>query len=439
MMENIDLFGAAQESDLTGKPLAVRMRPCHLDEIFGQEKIIGPGTYLRAMIEKDMVPSLLLYGPSGTGKTTLAHVIAEMTKGRFVTLNAAAAGIGDVRAVIEDAKKAKRLYERRTILFLDEIHRFNKGQQDVLLPYVEDSTIILVGATTENPFFEVNRPLLSRLRIIQMAPLSETAVVQILRRALTDTEKGLGYLELQADDAVLRDIAMYADKDGRMALNILEQTAAMVSTGAVLTPELLEQVTGKRVHTYDKKGNAHYDTISAFIKSMRGSDPDAALHYMARMIEAGEQPSFIARRVVICAAEDVGLADPQALVLANAAAQAVQFVGWPEGRIPLAEAVVYIACAPKSNRAYAAIDKALADVRRGRYGTVPAHLKDAHYSGAAELGAGKGYQYPHAFESGWVDQQYLPDELVGTVYYEPSGHGRETEMAEQWKKRRSKT
>lgn len=437
-MENIDLFDASTEESNKGKPLAIRMRPCHLDEIFGQDHIIGQGTFLRSMIEQDKVPSLLLYGPSGTGKTTLAHVIAMMTKGRFVTLNAATAGIAEVRTVIEEAKKAKRRYDRQTILFLDEIHRFNKSQQDVLLPYVEDNTIVLVGATTENPFFEVNRPLLSRLRVMQMNPLSVVAVQQILRRALQDKENGLGYMELQASDDLLAHIALYADKDGRMALNLLEQLSAMTSTGATLTDDLLEKVTGRRIHTYDKKGNSHYDTISAFIKSMRGSDPDAALHYMARMIEAGEQPSFIARRVVICAAEDVGLADPQALVIANAAAQAVQFVGWPEGRIPLAEAVIYICCAPKSNRAYVAIDAALQDVRQGKYGAIPPYLRDAHYSGAAALGAGKGYQYPHNAPSGWVDQVYLPKNLEGVTYYEPSKHGREKELAKQWNERRGK-
>ncbi len=435
-MNEDDLFSLAGAQQPAFEPLAVRMRPCKLDDIYGQDDVVGPGTFLRAMIEKDTIPSLLLYGPSGVGKTTLAHVIACETDSRFVRLNAVTAGTAELRKVIQEAKEAVHLYQRRTILFIDEIHRFNKAQQDVLLPYVEDGTVVLIGATTENPYFEVNRPLLSRLRVVSLMPLAETAIAAVLKRALQDEQKGLGRFRITASEDVLGTIARLADGDARVGLNILEQTAMVAASDGVVTHEDVEKAAGRRIYTYDKKGDAHYDTISAFIKSMRGSDPDAALHYLARMIEGGEQPSFIARRLVICAAEDVGMADPQALVIANAAAQAVQLVGWPEGRIILAEAVVYVACAPKSNSAYMAVDAALADVRRGGCGDVPLYLRDSHYSGAASLGRGKGYLYPHSFPGGWVKQQYLPDPLKDKRYYKPSGCGKEKEMARRWNARR---
>ena len=419
----------------TYEPLPVRMRPTKLDHLYGQEKAIGKGTFLRAMVEKDTIPSMLFYGPCGTGKTTLAGIIAKVSNSHFVNLNATNAGIGELRTIIEDARKRVRSLQQRTILFLDEIHRFNKSQQDVLLPCVEDGTIILIGATTENPFFEVNRPLLSRLRLITLEALTPKAIVQILRRAITDEEVGLGKRHLQVTDEVLEDVGIFVNGDGRMALNILEQAAAMVPDEGMITIEVLEKVVGRRIYTYDKKGDSHYDTISAFIKSMRGSDVQATVHYLARMIEAGEDPNFIARRIVICAAEDVGLADPQALILANAAAQAAHMVGFPEARIILSEAACYVALAPKSNSAYVAIDAAISDVRHKDCGQVPDHLKDSHYSGASKLGHGKAYKYAHNYPNGFVKQQYLPTPLVDATYYKGIKRGTEEQLLHDWEKR----
>ena len=418
------------------EPLAVRMRPRSLDHFFGQEQVVGPGTFLRSMIEEDKVPSLLLYGPSGTGKTTLAKIISELTSSRFVMLNATNVGIGELRSTIEEAIRIRSSLQQRTILFLDEIHRFNKSQQDVLLPSVESGQIILIGATTENPFFEVNRPLLSRLRLLTLERLDATALVAILRRALTDEEYGLGKKALIVTDDLLEDIGRFVDGDARMALNILEQVGAMVRSGGEITIEIIEKVLGRRVYRYDKKGNNHYDVISAFIKSMRGSDPDAVLYYLARMIEAGEDPVFIARRIVICAAEDVGLADPQALVVANAAAQAAHMVGLPEARIILSEAAVYVALAPKSNSAYLGIDAAIHAVRHKEQGEVPKHLRDAHYGGAKQLGHGVGYRYAQDYPNGYVEQQYLPDTLVGETFYTPLERGCEGEIVKAWKTRK---
>lgn len=420
----------------TYEPLPVRMRPTKLDHLYGQEKAVGKGTFLRAMVEKDTIPSMLFYGPCGTGKTTLAGIIAKMSNSHFVNLNATNAGIGELRTIIEDARKRVRSLQQRTILFLDEIHRFNKSQQDVLLPCVEDGTIILIGATTENPFFEVNRPLLSRLRLITLEALTPKAIGQILRRAITDEEVGLGKRRLQVTNEVLEDVGIFVNGDGRMALNILEQAAAMVPDEGTISIEVLEKVVGRRIYTYDKKGDSHYDTISAFIKSMRGSDVQATVHYLARMIEAGEDPNFIARRIVICAAEDVGLADPQALILANAAAQAAHMVGFPEARIILSEAACYVALAPKSNSAYMAIDAAIADVRHKDCGQVPDHLKDSHYSGASKLGHGKAYKYAHNYPNGYVKQQYLPTPLVDATYYNGIKRGREEQLLNDWEERR---
>lgn len=418
------------------EPLPVRMRPTKLDHLYGQEKAVGKGTFLRAMVEKDTIPSMLFYGPCGTGKTTLAGIIAKVSNSHFVNLNATNAGIGELRNIIEDARKRVRSLQERTILFLDEIHRFNKSQQDVLLPCVEDGTIILIGATTENPFFEVNRPLLSRLRLITLEALTPKAIGQILRRAITDEEVGLGKRRLQVTDEVLEDVGIFVNGDGRMALNILEQAAAMVPDEGTITIEVLEKVVGRRIYTYDKKGDSHYDTISAFIKSMRGSDVQATVHYLARMIEAGEDPNFIARRIVICAAEDVGLADPQALILANAAAQAAHMVGFPEARIILSEAACYVALAPKSNSAYLAIDAAIADVRHKDCGQVPDHLKDSHYSGASKLGHGNTYKYAHNYPNGYVKQQYLPTPLMDASYYNGIKRGKEEQLLCDWEKRR---
>lgn len=423
-----DLFAAAAESESSkGKyePLAQRMRPRSFQEFIGQQEAVGQGRYLRKMIEQDQLPSMILYGPPGTGKTTLAMMIAGMTNSHFKKLNAVAAGIGDIRKIVDEAAEQRKFYQKHTIIFIDEIHRFNKSQQDVLLPYVEDGRLILIGATTENPFFEVNHALLSRVRIVKLSSLSDEEITKLLQRALTDCERGLGHRQLSCDAESLAAIARLAGGDGRMALNLLEQAASMSEDGSVIDMSLLVELLGDRIQSYDKKGDNHYDTVSAFIKSMRGSDPDAAIHYLARMIAGGEDPNFIARRVAICAAEDVGNADPMALVVAMAAVQAVQFVGMPEARIPLAEAVTYIASAPKSNAAYVAVDAALADVRSRSCGAVPAHLRDAHYKGAAKLGHGLDYIYPHDFPGNFTQQQYLPDKMQGTIYYRPTANGRE--------------
>lgn len=424
-MEN--LFGNLFETEKRQtKPLADRMRPERLSDFVGQESAVGVGSPLRRMIERDVLQSVLFYGPPGTGKTTLAKVIAHVTGEKFEAINAVSSGVPELRKLIAKAQEDRRNGRGRTIVFIDEIHRFNKAQQDVLLPYVENGTIVLIGATTENPFFEINSPLLSRMKVVRLEKLQAPQIQQILERAIADSDRGFGN-SFKAEPEALRIIADFAAGDARSALNILEQAEFMLPEEGerVLTVATLRSVIGTALQRYDKKGDQHYDIISAFIKSMRGGDADAALHYLARMIEGGEDVRFVARRVVICAAEDVGLADPQALVVANAAAQAADFVGWPEAQIPLAEAVCYIANAPKSNTAYMGIAKARADVRSRNCGSVPKHLRDAHYPGAAKLGHGIDYKYPHNFPGGWVEQQYLPDELVGTRYYIPSGHGQD--------------
>ncbi len=416
------LFSFAYEQK---KPLADRMRPEKLSDFVGQERAVGSGSPLRRMIERDMLQSVLFYGPPGTGKTTLATVIANVTGNQFVSINAVSSGVPELRKLISKAQELQRSGMGRTIVFIDEIHRFNKAQQDVLLPYVENGTIVLIGATTENPFFEINSPLLSRMKVIRLEKLTPQHMQQIILRAIADKERGFGGSFTIEEDA-LKILADFSAGDARSALNMLEQAEFMLpETGErKITIEVLRSVIGTAMQRYDKKGDQHYDIVSAFIKSMRGSDADAALHYLARMIEGGEDLRFIARRIVICAAEDVGLADPQALVIANAAAQAADFVGWPEAQIPLAEAVCYIANAPKSNASYMGIANARADVRKKNCGSVPKHLRDAHYPGAKELGHGIDYKYPHSY-GGWVQQQYLPDELVGVKYYVPSGNGQD--------------
>lgn len=416
------LFSFAYEQK---KPLADRMRPEKLSDFVGQERAVGAGSPLRRMIERDMLQSVLFYGPPGTGKTTLATVIANVTGNQFVSINAVSSGVPELRKLISKAQELQRSGMGRTIVFIDEIHRFNKAQQDVLLPYVENGTIVLIGATTENPFFEINSPLLSRMKVIRLEKLTPQHMQQIILRAIADKERGFGGSFTIEEDA-LKILADFSAGDARSALNMLEQAEFMLpETGErKITIEVLRSVIGTAMQRYDKKGDQHYDIVSAFIKSMRGSDADAALHYLARMIEGGEDLRFIARRIVICAAEDVGLADPQALVIANAAAQAADFVGWPEAQIPLAEAVCYIANAPKSNASYMGIANARADVRKKNCGSVPKHLRDAHYPGAKELGHGIDYKYPHSY-GGWVQQQYLPDELVDVKYYVPSGNGQD--------------
>lgn len=407
------------------KPLADRMRPRRLSDFAGQEKALGPGSPLRRMIERDALQPLLFYGPPGTGKTTLAHIIANMTQSRFVALNAVSSGVPELRKLIGEARDALYSGMGRTIVFIDEIHRFNKAQQDVLLPYVENGTVILIGATTENPFFEVNAPLLSRMKIIPLERLDKNAVKKILQKALTDKENGYGRQGLAMTDEALDALADFCGGDARVALNLLEQAEFMLPDGVkTIDGAVLKSVMGDAFKRYDKKGDRHYDTVSAFIKSMRGSDADAALHYLAEMLESGEDVRFIARRIVICAAEDVGNADPMALVVANSAAQAAHFIGLPEAQLPLAQAVCYIANAPKSNACCTAIFSAREEARAVQ-STVPKHLRDAHYPGAGALGHGTGYKYPHDYPGGWVRQQYMPDELIGHKYYFPKDIGAE--------------
>lgn len=435
----MDLFEySLQKRGTQDAPLAARMRPTTLEEFVGQEQIVGKDKLLYRAIKGDRLGSLIFYGPPGTGKTTLAKIIANTTKSEFVQINATTAGIKDIKDTVTAAKERLGMFGKKTILFIDEIHRFNKTQQDTLLPHVEDGTLVLIGATTENPYFEVNRALVSRSVIFSLEPLRQKDIASLLRRALADEEKGLGSYHAKMDEDALDFLSNTANGDARAALNALE--LAVLTTdpdddGMIhITLSVAEDCIQRRALQYDKGGDNHYDTISAFIKSMRGSDPDAALYYLAKMIYAGEDPKFIARRMVICAAEDVGNADPHALQVAVSAMQAVNFIGMPEGRIPLAQAVTYVSCAPKSNAAYLGIDKALADVRNVQIKGVPPHLRDGHYSGSHDLGNAIGYKYAHDYPNHYVEQQYLPDELVGTVYYDMSNNGVERRMKEHMKR-----
>jgi putative ATPase len=424
----MDLFDVANEEKRERKgPLANRMRPRTLDEFFGQKHIVGKGTLLRRAIEADQLTPMIFFGPPGTGKTTLAKIIAHTTDAVYEQLNAVTAGMNDIRGIMERAKDRAKYEEKRTILFIDEIHRFNKAQQDALLPFVEDGTVVLIGATTESPMFEINRALLSRSRLFQFQQLQDSDIKEVLLRALSDKLRGFGKEEISIDDNALEHLVNIANGDARTALNALE--LAVISTdkdednSITITLSIAEQSIQKRAINYDKNGDNHYDTVSAFIKSIRGSDPDAALYYLAKMLYAGEDPSFICRRLMIHAAEDIGMADPNALLIAQATTEAVTFIGMPEARIPLAEATVYLATAPKSNAVYEGINKAFKIVENERMGEIPAHLRDTHYKGAKELNNGKGYKYPHDYEGGYVKQQYLPDHLTHKSFYVPTERG----------------
>ena len=434
----MDLFDYMRENTQKQEaPLASRLRPRTLDEIVGQKHILGKDKLLYRAIRADKLSSLIFYGPPGTGKTTIARVIANTTRADFTQLNATVAGKKDMEAVVNRAKDNLGMYGRKTILFVDEIHRFNKGQQDYLLPFVEDGTVILIGATTENPYFEVNGALLSRSVIFELKPLEKADILKLIHRALTDTERGMGSYGADITEDAAEFLADIAGGDARSALNAGELgvlTTEQSEDGRIhLTQEVMAECIQKRTVRYDKTGDNHYDTISAFIKSMRGSDPDAAVYYLAKMIYAGEDERFIARRIMICASEDVGNADPMALTVAVSAAQAVERIGFPEAQIILAQAASYVACAPKSNSAVNAISAAMESVKTKRT-SVPPHLQDAHYPGAGKLGHGTGYKYAHDYPNHYVEQQYLPDEVLGEKFYELSDNGYERQIKERFRK-----
>ena len=434
----MDLFDYMREQNSkTESPLASRLRPMTLDEVVGQQHIVGKDKLLYRAIKADKLSSIIFYGPPGTGKTTLAKVIANTTSAEFKQINATSAGKKGMEEVVQQAKNNQGMYGKKTILFIDEIHRFNKGQQDYLLPFVEDGTIILIGATTENPYFEVNSALLSRSIIFELKKLDKEDIKVLLLRAVNDREKGMGSFGAVIDDDALEFLADVCNGDARAALTAIELGILTTERGADgqihITVDVASECIQKRVISYDKAGDNHYDTISAFIKSMRGSDPDAAVYYLARMLYAGEDIKFIARRIMICASEDVGNADPMALVVATSAAQAVERIGMPEAQIILSQAVTYVACAPKSNAAYEAIGAAMSTVRNNVTPPVPTHLQDAHYKGAEKLGHGLGYKYAHVYPNHYVEQQYLPDALVGTKFYEPTEMGYEQKIREHFK------
>ena len=435
----MDLFDYMREQNKEKEsPLASRLRPTKLEEVVGQQHIIGKDKLLYRAIKADKLQSVIFYGPPGTGKTTLAKVIAQTTSAEFMQINATSAGKKDMEAVIEKAKQLQGMYGKRTIMFIDEIHRFNKGQQDYLLPFVEDGTVTLIGATTENPYFEVNGALISRSIIFELKPLEKEDIKTLLHRALEDMEKGMGAYRAVADEEALEFLADVSNGDARSALNAIELgilTTERSADGLIhITLDVASECIQKRVIKYDKNGDSHYDNISAFIKSMRGSDPDAAVYYLAKMLYAGEDVTFIARRIMICASEDVGNADPNALTVAVSAAQAVERLGMPEARIVLAQAVTYVASAPKSNAAYLAVDKALSVVRESRTAPVPPYLCDAHYKGAGKLGRGIGYKYAHDYPNHYVEQQYLPDAYKDMKFYEPTENGYEQTIREYFKK-----
>lgn len=413
-------------------PLASRMRPTKLSEIVGQHHLLEEDKLLYRAIKADKLQSLIFYGPPGTGKTTIAKVIANTTKAHFIVLNATTSGKAEIIKAVEDAKLQRSMTGKKTIIFIDEIHRFNKAQQDALLPYTEDGTLVLIGATTENPYFEVNRALISRSLVFELKPLETDDVKKIIKEAVYNKERGLGAYKADVTEDALDYLAMRTAGDARNALNAIElavMTTSRSEDGIIhITISVLEECVQKKALHYDKKGDNHYDVISAFIKSMRGSDPQATAHYLARMIAAGEDPKFIARRIVICASEDVGNADPQALTVATQAMLAIERIGMPEGRIILSQAALYVAAAPKSNASYMAINAALSDVEHREIGTVPSHLRDSHYSGAKELNHGQGYLYAHDYPHHYVEQQYLPDALLGTSYYHPTQEGYEKEI-----------
>ncbi len=435
----MDLFEYMRQNNMEKEsPLAARMRPRTLEEVVGQEHIIGEDKLLYRAIKADKISSVIFYGPPGTGKTTLAKVIANTTSAEFTQINATVAGKKDMEAVVEKARDVQGMYGKRTILFIDEIHRFNKGQQDYLLPFVEDGTVILIGATTENPYFEVNGALISRSIIFELKPIPQEAVKELLKKAVYDEERGMGSYGAVIDDAALDFLADISGGDARQALNAVELGVMTTGRGADgkihITLDVAQECIQKRAVGYDKNGDKHYDTISAFIKSMRGSDPDAVVYYLARMLYAGESVTFVARRIMICAAEDVGNADPQALMVAVNASLAVERVGMPEAQIILAQAAAYVACAPKSNAAVEAISQAMQEVGRSGSLPVPPHLQDAHYKGAAKLGHGIGYKYAHDYPNNYVEQQYLPYELSGREFYKPSGNGYEVKIQEHMRR-----
>lgn len=440
----MDLFDYMRSTNMEKEsPLAARMRPRTLEEVAGQEHIVGRDKLLYRAIQADKVSSVIFYGPPGTGKTTLARVIANSTSAEFTQINATVAGKKDMEEVVAKAKDIRGMYGRRTILFIDEIHRFNKSQQDYLLPFVEDGTLILIGATTENPYFEVNGALISRSIVFELKPIPPDAVKELIRKAVYDTERGMGAYDAVIEEDALDFLAELSGGDARHALNAVElgvMTTGRSGDGKIhITLEVAQECIQKRVLRYDKTGDNHYDTISAFIKSMRGSDPDAAVYYLARMLNAGEQVAFIARRIMICAAEDVGNADPRALSVAVSASLAVERIGMPEAQIILAQAASYVACAPKSNAASSAVFQAMEAVERTGNLPIPPHLQDAHYKGAAKLGRGTGYKYAHDYPNNYVRQQYLPYELDGEEFYKPSGNGYEVKIREHMRRIREES